>query len=689
MRGAETTNHLEISLMESGLESAGGRPERRHAFSWRDARLVAVSVSCMLFASACSTNPDQQPDAGQVADAGSASVAPYADMASAVPHAGAALYQANCASCHDNAQLANAPGRDTLKRMSAGQIAHSMVQGKMIAQAAALSSEEISVVADYISEAETVGDGWIDTMMCPTERRTPNLSSAPNVAGFGFDLTNTRNLSYEQAGLVADDIADLELAWAVAFPLTASLRGQAAVVGSTVFLPVGESDNRLFAFDISDTAEPCIQWVYQGGAALFRSSAAYGVRPDGRRVVMVSDLGANTHMVDALTGEKLWVSRFGLFDNSMGTGTPVLVEDMVIAPSSQYEITQGGYDVHLCCRSHGGVVALDAMTGDRVWEAHTMPDAEPLYDRGDGQMLWGPSGAPIWNSPAIDLERRQIYVGTGESNSPPAHESTDAILAIDLDDGSIKWMYQALADDIWIVHCAPGGEPRPGATRLNCVPDSQTVYLDFDFGASTILATTPSGRDLLIAGQKSGDVYALDPDTGDLVWRAFPGGGGMINWGMSIDDTHVYVPLNSFGLEPEEPGGPRIRTHGVYALNLETGEIDWTFATEPYCTDERRAFVPSCERSYGLNAPTTIVGDHVFAGTLDGRLYALDRRTGEVDWSYDAARSFETVNGVPGNGGTFGNNAAIAANGMIIANSGYGVWGIGPGNVMLGFRPRE
>ncbi len=571
--------------------------------------------------------------------------------------------------------------------MSSHQIANAMIQGKMISQASMLSAAQLSNVADYLSEVEEEGGEWIDAFMCSVDRRAPDLSHEPTVATYGFDLHNTRRLSDERAGLDTSSIDDFKLEWAVAFPNAVSLRSQPAVVGSTVFVPVGESHNRLFAFDVSDPSQPCLHWVYEGGAAYFRSGAAYGVRSDGRAVVMVSDVGANLHMVDALTGEALWVEHFGLFENSMGTGTPVLVEDKVIAPSSQYEITQGGSDNYLCCRSHGGLVALDAISGKRIWEARTMPEAEPLYDRGDGQMIWGPSGAPVWNSPSVDLARRQVYFATGEANSPPAHANTDAIMAVDLDDGSIRWSYQATPRDIYIRGCAPGGVPAPGAMRLNCVPDPETVYKDYDFGASVILATKPDGEEIVIAGQKSGDIYALDPDTGELVWHSDPSPGGAVNWGMAIDDNRLYVPITAFAQDFAERAVPEDVVRGVFALNLLDGSTAWEFGVDAYCTPERQKYVERCATAFGFTAPTTLVGDLVIAGSTDGRLYALDRNTGREVWWYDASRGYDGMNGIRGNGGTFGNNAAVAAGGLLIVNSGYGVWGVGPGNVMLAFSP--
>ena len=96
-----------------------------------------------------------------------------------------------------------------------------------------------------------------------------------------------------------------------------------------------------------------------------------------------------------------------------------------------------------CCTNHGYVLSLDPTTGKQQWRYDTMEDAKPIRDRGDGKMLHGPSGAPIWNSPVVDEKRGLIYFGTGESNSPPAHRNTDALIAVRLADGKEAWSHQA------------------------------------------------------------------------------------------------------------------------------------------------------------------------------------------------------------------------------------------------------
>jgi polyvinyl alcohol dehydrogenase (cytochrome) len=646
---------------------------------------VAVMVLALPGCLAGPSTPSDQTSARPVAQAAAVPAAPVSTTAAkAGPHPGEAVYKARCASCHAVPEVSKAPGLETLARMTSGQISNAMITGKMIPQAVGLSSAEISYVSDYLSKATEADDSWLAANMCPVARRTPRLSMAPTVATFGFDPRNTRRLSYQQAGLTAPDFSRLDLAWAVAFPNAVTMRSQAAVVGSTLFIPVGESKNRLFAYDVSDTAKPCIQWVFTGERTL-RTSAGYGVRKDGKPVVMVGDIGGYVHMIDATSGQELWVSKVGLFDASISTGTPVLVGDKVIAPSSQYEIMLAAQDHYECCKIHGGVVALDAMTGKRVWEGRTMEAAKPLRDRGDGQMLWGPAGAPVWNSPSIDVKRNRLYVGTGEANSAPAHPNTNAIMAFDLSDGSIKWSHQATANDVYNAGCGPRGGPK------NCAKANETVYRDVDFGASTILATAPGGRELVIAGQKSGTVWALDPDTGKVVWRRDIGTGGAmggVHWGIAADDTHVYAPISNAGQAlPGDAGPPTIKP-GLYAVNLKDGKIDWTFEAKPDCTEQRRKYVPRCANIYGLSGAPTIVGDHVITGGLDGRLYVLERKTGKLVWTYDTARDFDGINGVKGNGASIDNASIIAVNGLLFVNSGYGLFGQGAGNVMLAFKPK-
>ena len=589
---------------------------------------------------------------------------------------GQAIYDRACASCHNNPEATKSPAFDTLRRMRYQTISYALTQGKMQTQASALSPTERTTLIEFLVGREATSDDWIQPFMCPTERRAVDVSRPATVAGFGLDKQNHRHLTREQAGLTTADFANLELAWAIGFPQATTMRSQAAIVGTTMFLPVADA-SRLFAIDIAGT--PCLKWVYTNEEPL-RTSAGYGELPGGRKVLVFSDLASNVHVVDAKTGQRIWKVHVGLQQFSLTTGTPVIHEGRVIVPISQYEISVGGNDDHECCKSHGAVTALDAKTGKKIWTAHTMEDAKPVRDRGDGKMLWGPSGAPIWNSPAIDAKRGQIYVGTGEATSEPAHRNTDAIMAIALKDGAIRWSHQATEKDIFLSGC---GRNRGG---LNCPKD--TVFRDVDFGASMILAKRPDGSEVVLGGQKSGTLWAIDPDNGKVVWRQDFGTGsplGGIHWGIAFDGERVYAPINRpYGAPTQNPK----QKPGMHAVNVNTGEVLWTFTAEPDCTGDRQSRMRSCANNIGLSAAPTVIDGAVVAGSLDGFLRALDAKTGQVLFKFDTARSFETVNNVPANGGSIDSVSIVAANGYLFVNSGYGMFGQAPGNVMLAFKPK-
>jgi polyvinyl alcohol dehydrogenase (cytochrome) len=487
-------------------------------------------------------------------------------------------------------------------------------------------------------------------------------------------------LSAAQAGLKTKDFANLELAWALGFPKATTMRSQPAIVGSTLFLPVADAQS-VFAIDID--GPPCVKWVYKTDAPM-RSSANYGELPGSKRkVVVVADTGVTVHMLDAATGELVWKRYVGLYDMSLTTGTPVLYKDRVYVPISQYEITIGGDPKHLCCTSHGAVTALNATTGEPVWTAHTMPEAKPIRDRGDGQMIWGPSGAPIWNSPSIDEKRGVLYVGTGEATSEPAHEHTDSVMAIDLKDGTIRWSYQATANDIFLSACGRGG-------GLNC-PKS-TVYRDVDFGASTILAKRSNGKDIVLAGQKAGSLFAFDPDqNGKVLWQQDFGEGsplGGIHWGIATDGVRVFAPINRpYGFTPgkQDPN----QKPGLHAVSIDTGQVLWTYVAEPNCDGDREKRVRGCKANIGLSAAPAVIDGAVVTGSIDGILRVFDAKTGAVLFSFDTARDFDTANGVPGTGGAIDAASISAAHGLLFVSSGYGMFGQTPGNVLLAFKVKK
>jgi len=610
-----------------------------------------------------------------------------AETTDTLPHPGQAVYRLRCAACHDNPEETKAPARTTLAAMSYQVLSYALTQGKMQAQAAGLTEEERGQLINFLTGRSTATlDTWSKGMACA--RASVDLRAAPTVSTFGFDARQTRTLTAKQTGLTKAKLAKLDLAWAIAFPDATMIRAQGAVVGNTVFLPVAEA-SAMYALDVSDPAKPCLKWVYNtpGGAPL-RTSAAYGVIADGTPVLAFSGLDTTVRVLDARTGKPLWTRQVGTYSYSLTTGTPRVLKDRIIVPVSQFEIMQAADNKVVCCTNHGYVLSLDPKSGAQQWRYDTMPDAQPVRDRGDGKPLLGPSGAPIWNSPVIDERRGLIFFGTGESNSPPAHHNTDALIAIRLKDGTEAWSHQATADDIFNAGCGPS----PKATQLNCVKTPETVYRDVDFGASLILGKLKNGREALFAGQKSGTVWALDPDTGKVLWRRDIGTGapnGGIHWGIAFLDDTVIVPVAQIGrpLPGGQPIDPALQP-GMYGVDAATGEIRWHYQALPDCAGERGKKAPRCERLYGFSGAPTVIDGAVVQGSLDGRLFVIDARTGQRLWSYDTLRDFQTLNGVPGKGGSIDAASIVGVNGLVLVGSGYGMFGQAPGNVLLAFRPK-
>jgi polyvinyl alcohol dehydrogenase (cytochrome) len=675
-------------------------PASPRTFRPRHAGIALASAALLAALAACqSPGPRSAPAAAAAATAQEAPPAPKdivpTSAAARGPHPGEAVYKQNCAACHDNPEATRSPSLDSLKAMSAQNIMFALTDGKMQVQGAALSAaQRTDLVAFLAGQNAAPRTDWTEAMMCPANRKPVDLSGAAPVAHFGFDRRNTRALTAAQAGLNKAQLADMELAWAIAFPDATVMRAQGAVVGENLFLPVADT-GRMYAFDLSDRAKPCLQWVYSTpGAKPLRTSPAYGVTADGTPLLVFSGFDTTVYAVNAKTGAEVWSRKVGTYAYSMTTGTPTVLKDRVIVPVSQFEITVAGSNDVQCCTNQGYIVSLDPRTGEQQWRYNSLPDAEPLRDRGDGKYLFGPSGAPIWNSPTIDEARGLVYFGTGEANSPPAHRNTNAVIAIGLKDGKEKWSFHATERDIFVIGCGPNPKPE----LLNCVKD--TVYRDVDFGASMILGRMSDGKELVFAGQKSGSVWALEPDTGKVVWRRALGTGGPlggIHWGIAYDKDTVYAPITFVGrpIPGEWDGTPEIKP-GIYALDAKTGAIKWGFNPAPPAPTEGASAATGgrgggfgAARATAMSAAPTVIDGVVFAATLDGRLFAIDAATGKELWQAATAKDTPTINGVPGKGGAIDAASIYAANGLLMVNSGYGMFGQAPGNLLLAYRPKR
>lgn len=281
----------------------------------------------------------------------------------------------------------------------------------------------------------------------------------------------------------------------------------------------------------------------------------------------------------------------------------------------------------------------------------------------------GPAGAAVWSSPTIDVERKALYVATGNGYADPPVRYTDAVLSFDLETGSLQWACQLAESDGWNFSCL-------NPNRVSC---PEHAGPDVDFGSSPILRTIAPGRRVLLAGQKSGMLHALDPDAqGKIVWQVRLGHGGPlggIEWGPAADHHAVYAAVSDIEDRRPEQGG------GLFALRIPTGEKIWYAAPpKPACLGK-----PGC--SEAQMAPVTVIPGVVFSGSMDGHLRAFGAADGNLLWDFDTLREFDTVNSVTAHGGSLNATGPVIAAGMLYLCSGYGQLGGMPGNVLLAFSP--
>ncbi|HWP85481.1 MAG TPA: PQQ-binding-like beta-propeller repeat protein [Terriglobia bacterium] len=585
---------------------------------------------------------------------------------------GAALYQAHCAICHEDPEEEGAPGRDVFRQMDPEQILNALERGVMRGQGSDRSRAERRALAEFLTGKTAGADAQIrlpNSAYCSgTTAASSPAAASPRWNGWGVTVTNTRFQPASAAGLSAREVPYLQLKWAFGFPGASSASSQPVVWGDRLYIGSWEGD--VYSLDAKSG---CIYWMMEAEAGI-RSAISLEQRPGEGLRAYFGDLAANVYAVDALTGKQIWKTKVDEFAFARITGSPTLFAGRLYVPVSSREESQVSDARYPCCRFRGSVVALDAESGQQIWKTYVIPEeAKPTHKNRRGTQIWGPAGGAVWVAPTIDARRGVLYVGTGNDYSPPSTQFSDAILALDLETGAVRWARQMVQGDIWNGSCRGGADP------ATC-PDPEAP--DFDFPASPILVDIVGGKQLLIASQKSGLLYALDPDqNGRTVWQqriAKGGTQGGVMFGPAADERNLYAAISDYerlggGREPNPNAGG-----GMVAVELATGKVLWRTPAPP-CGDRKPC-------SPAQAAAVTAIPGVVFSGSVDGRMRAYSAADGRILWEYDTVREFPTVNGVAARGGSINNGGPAVAGGMLYFNSGYSHHsGIIPGNVLLAF----
>ena len=582
---------------------------------------------------------------------------------------GADLYAKHCASCHDQT-TARIPPRDALAKMSPARILRTLDFGLMMSVAYPLRRDEREAVAAFL------GHGPDDTAppaqaMCKTGRPMAVTAARGAWTGWSPSATNTRFQNLP--GLTAADVPRLELKWAFGFPGDVTAFAAPTVMNGTLF--VGSASGAVQAIDAKSG---CIHWIYKASGPV---RSAMTIASDGqRRTLLFSDQNGSVYAVDARSGEEMWKTRVEAHEATRLTGAFALHDGVAFVPAASWEETRSIDPAYECCTFRGSITAVRVRDGKVVWKSYLVDEPKKTGTTTAGTDTFGPSGAGVWSAPTVDATRGVLYVTTGDNYSYPATATSDAVMALDLKTGRIVWSQQTTPNDVYNSAC--------GGRGANCPANNGP---DFDFGSSALLVKTASGRDVLVAGQKSGVVYGLDPaDRGRILWQTRVGAGGTnggVQWGMASDGQRVFAAVSDVGRAAGSIGGlagagngtlSPTQGGGLTALDVLDGSKAWVAPGTP-CAPPR----PGC--SPAQPAAVTVIPGIVFSGAMDGHLRAFSTADGKLLWDMDTAKPYTTVNGAAASGGSLDGAGAVVADGMLFVNSGYPRFGGMPGNVLLAF----
>jgi polyvinyl alcohol dehydrogenase (cytochrome) len=588
--------------------------------------------------------------------------------------AGQQVFETRCKACHEP-PIGRAPGREQLAQRPQGDIVRALTSGIMAPMAQGLTPDQIQAVAAYLTAAGSEqaqaraprpnGTEMPQVAVKGPDVPDPKCASNPPIratpgdwASAGIDDTATR--FQRHPGLTAADVPKLKVKWA--FSMTGG--GQPTVVGDWLFVT-----NRSGKFYALDAHTGCVHWsvddlVSRTTPMVIKSA----ISPSGWLTVV----GQSDRLVrafDAQTGKELWRSaRLEDHPVSVLTGSPVVVDDRLIVPISSIEEAAAMSKAYACCTFRGSVAALDLKTGKLLWKTSMVPEPpKVIREKEGGLKVTGPAGAAIWSAPSIDRKRGVAYVVTGDSYTDIDTVGPDSVVAVDLKTGAIRWRRQVTQHDNFVMGCGPASQSGNCPTPMGP---------DYDFGATPVLMTLKGGKQVLVAGQKSGLVYGLNPDTGALLWKTTVGAGsalGGVEWGIGANDTHVFVPVSDLG-RLFSPADAAVAKPGLNALDPATGAIVWsTPAPKAPCTygsAATRGRPSPCMRSQSA-APAIIPG-FVFEGALDGWFRAYDAKTGKIVWEDSTtSRTYDTLNGIKGQpGGGIDGMGPTIANGMVYLMSG-------------------
>jgi polyvinyl alcohol dehydrogenase (cytochrome) len=363
---------------------------------------------------------------------------------------------------------------------------------------------------------------------------------------------------------------------------------------------------------------------------------------------LFGDDKGTVYALDAQSGSLLWKTQVESQPLARIEGSTLHLGHLYVAVgSSEPEAARDPGDG--CCTFRGSLAALDVASGHVEWKSYLVnEEPQPVSNAAGGAPRFAPAGVPVVAPPTVDAARSLLYVATGDA-SDPTQPLADAVVALELADGKVRW-------------AKPLAASQAGLARIDSPP---------------VLRTPAGGRETLLVSQRSGMVYALDPEhTGEVLWQfqaAVPDAPGGIARGAAADHRTLYVPLSGLDAEPPNAAG------SLTAIDIKAGTRRWhTASPTPACS-----WAESTACKHAQVQPVTVIPGAAFSGSMDGHLRAYSTIDGKILWDYDTAKEYRTVNQVQGAGGSLQAGGATIVNGVVYVNSGSAEGQ--PGNVLLAF----
>ncbi|CAJ2668947.1 unnamed protein product [Trifolium pratense] len=468
-------------------------------------------------------------------------------------------------------------------------------------------------------------------------------SSKSNWINHGGDLSN-RRYAYKEHKISLQTASNLSLKWK--FYAGKDITATPTIYnGTTIYFP--SWNGNIYAINQIDGS---LVWKQNLGELTGLNSTGFIINANGtiaRATPTVADdlliVGIYGPAVviglKRINGELVWLTHLDNHPAAIVTMSGTYYNGSYYVGTSSLE---EGSTIKDCCKFRGSLIKLDAQTGIILWKTYMLPD--------NNEKTGGYAGAAIWgSSPSIDIDRKHVYIATGNLYSAPKNitqcqekqnnqttpieqdkcvepeNHSNSILALDLEYGNIKWYKQLGGYDVWFVACN-------NASTSNCPP--QGTIPDADFGEAPMMLTiyvNGTKKDVVVAVQKSGFAWALDRDNGSLLWFTEAGPNGVAGggtWGASTDEKRIYTNIaNSDGKNFKLlPSNMNTTNGGWVAMDANNGKILWSIAN------------PSNSTASG---PVSVANEVVFVGSTDkfGHIYAINARNGRVLWSYETGAS--------------------------------------------------